>query len=332
MPHSVSVFGAAGFTGALTARLLYSHPAFELRALTARTEVGRRLDDLYPYHRVPMELEELDLDTHADLDAAVVAYPHGAAAPLVKALRERGVRVVDLSADFRLRDPATYELWYREHPAPELLEQAVYGLPERYREEIRNAGLVANPGCYPTAALLALAPLAREGLVEDVVIDAKSGVSGAGRSATDKTHFVTVDENVSAYGVPRHRHTPEIEQELAALGADLKITFTPHLLPLDQGELVSCYVGSNGRLADVDLELLYEQSYENEPFVEVVAAPPGVREVRETNYCRISVHRDLRTGRALVFSAIDNLWKGAASQAVQNLNLMFGRPEGEGIT
>jgi N-acetyl-gamma-glutamyl-phosphate reductase len=331
-PHSVSVFGAAGFTGALTARLLYSHPGFELRALTARTEVGRRLDDLYPYHRVPIQLEELDLERHADLDAAVVAYPHGAAAPLVKALRERGVRVVDLSADFRLRNLTTYELWYREHQAPELLGDAVYGLPERYREEIRDAGLVANPGCYPTAALLALAPLAREALIDDVVIDAKSGVSGAGRAATDKTHFVTVDENVSAYGVAGHRHTPEIEQELAALGADLKITFTPHLLPLDQGELVSCYVRPSGRVSDVDLERLYEQSYGDEPFVEMVAAPPGVREVRETNYCRISVHRDPRTGRALVFSAIDNLWKGAASQAVQNLNLMFGRPEGEGIT
>ena len=162
------------------------------------------------------------------------------------------MRVVDLSADFRLRDPAVYEEWYREHPAPELLGEAVYGLPELYREQIRGASLVANPGCYPTAALLALAPLARAGLIADVVIDAKSGVSGAGRAATDKTHFVTVDENVNAYGVPRHRHTPEIEQELAALGADVRITFTPHLLPLDQGELVSCYVtlaprGGGGR-------------------------------------------------------------------------------------
>lgn len=331
MPHTVSVFGAAGYTGALTARLLHHHPSFELQALTARSDVGRRLDDLYPYHRVPIELEELDLDKHAEVHAAVVAYPHGVAAPLVKALRERGVRVVDLSADFRLRDPATYALWYREHQAPDLLEHAVYGLPELYREQIRTADLVANPGCYPTAAVLALAPLAREGLIEDVVIDAKSGVSGAGRAATDKTHFVAVDENVSAYGVPRHRHTPEIEQELAALGTDLRITFTPHLLPLDQGELVSCYVGANGGLADVDLQRLYEQSYGDEPFVEMVATPPGVREVRETNYCRISVHRDPRTERALVFSAIDNLWKGAASQAVQNLNLMFGLAEDEGI-
>ena len=166
-------------------------------------------------------LEELDLDRHADVDAAIVAYPHGAAAELVTELVARGVRVVDLSADFRLRDPAVYGEWYREHPAPELLEGAVYGLPERYRDQIRVASIVANPGCYPTATLLALAPLAAAGVIGDVIVDAKSGVSGAGRAATDATHFVTVDENVTAYGVPRHRHTPEIEQELAVLGADV---------------------------------------------------------------------------------------------------------------
>jgi N-acetyl-gamma-glutamyl-phosphate reductase len=329
------VFGAAGFTGALTARLLFRHPSFDLRAVTARSDVGRRLDDLYPHHRVPLTLEELDLDRQADVEAAVVAYPHGAAAELVSELRDRDVRVVDLSADFRLHDPAVYELWYREHPAVELLDQAVYGLPELgYRDEIRGANLVANPGCYPTAVLLALGPLAREGLIEDVIVDAKSGVSGAGRAATDATHFVTVDENVIAYGVPRHRHTPEIEQELALLDPahpDLRITFTPHLLPLDQGELVSCYLTSDGRLDDVDLDQLYADAYAAEPFVELSATPPGVRDVRETNICRISVHRDARAGRAIVFAAIDNLWKGAASQAVQNLNLMFALDEGEGI-
>jgi N-acetyl-gamma-glutamyl-phosphate reductase len=329
---SVSVFGAAGFTGALGARLLFRHPQFELRALTARADVGRRLDQLYPYHRVPLELQELDLDRHADVDAALVAYPHGAAAPLVDELHRRGVRVVDLSADFRLRDAATYELWYREHPAPSLLDRAVYGLPERYREEVRDADLVANPGCYPTATLLALAPLARAGVIEDVVIDAKSGVSGAGRAPSEKTHFVTVDENVHAYGVARHRHTPEIEQELAALGTHVRVSFTPHVLPLDQGELVSCYVKvSNGATDADDIEQLYVEAYDAEPFVELSSTPPGVRDVRETNICRISVHRDPRTDRVIVFAAIDNLWKGAASQAVQNLNLMFGLPEGEGI-
>jgi N-acetyl-gamma-glutamyl-phosphate reductase len=281
---------------------------------------------------VPLVLEQLDLDRHADVDAAVVAYPHGAAAPVVAELRERGVRVVDLSADFRLNDPAVYGQWYREHVAPELLGEAVYGLPELYREEIRGASLVASPGCYPTASLLALAPLARAGVVEDVVIDAKSGVSGAGRAATEKTHFVTVDENLGAYGVPRHRHIPEIEQELSALGADVRITFIPHLVPLDQGELCTCYVTPSDGLDDLgSLEALYAEAYTDEPFVELSSVPPGVRDVRETNICRISVHRDERTGRVIVFGAIDNLWKGAASQAVQNLNLMLGLPEDEGI-
>jgi N-acetyl-gamma-glutamyl-phosphate reductase len=298
----------------LAARLLHVHPSFELVAVTARSNVGRRLDDLYPRYRVPLVLEELDLDRHADVDAAVVAYPHGAAAPVVSALVEREVRVVDLSADFRLR------------------EDAVYGLPELYRHALSGADLVANPGCYPTATLLALAPLARAGLIADVVIDAKSGASGAGRTATQKTQFVAVDENVNAYGVPRHRHTPEIEQELAALGADLRVTFTPHLLPLDQGELVSCYVTVTRDVNAAELEALYVDAYDAEPFVELAALPPGVRDVRETNFCRISVHRDERTGRVIVFGAIDNLWKGAASQAVQNLNLMFGLPEGEGIS
>jgi N-acetyl-gamma-glutamyl-phosphate reductase len=331
VPPSVAVFGAGGFTGALAARLLAGHPSFELTAITARADVGRRLNELYPYHRLAMTLEELDLDRHGQVDAAIVAYPHGAAAPLVKELRERGMKVVDLSADFRLRDPAVYAEWYREHPAPELLAEAVYGLPELgNRDAIGQADLVANPGCYPTATLLALKPLAAEGLIEDVVIDAKSGVSGAGRAATEKTHFVTVDENVSPYGVPRHRHTPEIEQELGALGADVRVTFTPHLLPLDQGELVSCYVTSS-RAGDLELADLYADHYAGEAFVELSDVPPGVRDVRETNICRISVHRDARADRAIVFAAIDNLWKGAASQAVQNLNLMFGLPEGEGI-
>jgi len=332
VPPSVSVLGAAGYAGALAARLVHEHPWFALRALTARSDTGRRLDDLYPHHRVPLVLEELDLDRHGDVDAAIVAYPHGAAAPVVQALRARGVRVVDLSADFRLRDAGTYAEWYREHPVPELIAEAVYGLPELYRTEVPDCDLVANPGCYPTATLLALAPLARAGVIEDVVIDAKSGVSGAGRAATEKTHFVTVDENVSPYGVAGHRHTPEIEQELAVLGADMAVTFTPHLLPLDQGELVSCYVTVGERIESAaELADLYHEAYDDEPFVELASGPPGVRAVRETNICRVSAHLDARSGRVIAFAAIDNLWKGAASQAVQNLNLMFGRPEGEGL-
>lgn len=329
---TVAVFGAAGYAGSLAARLLHNHPNFDLRWITARSDVGHRLDEVYPQHRVPMVMEEADIDRHGDVEAAVVAYPHGASAPFVAQLRARGVKVVDLSADFRLREVETYEEWYRPHPEPELIAQAVYGLPELYRDQIVGAELVANPGCYPTATILALAPLARVGAIADVVIDAKSGVSGAGRTATEKTHFVTVDENVNAYGVPRHRHTPEIEQELARLGNDTRITFTPHLLPLDQGELVSCYVTlADPTVETVELDALYHDAYDGEPFVELVREPAGVRAVRETNICRISLHRDERTGRAIVFAAIDNLWKGTASEAVQNLNLMFGLPEGAGI-
>ncbi len=328
---SVAVLGASGFTGALAAHLLWRHPDFELGAVTARTDVGRRLDDLYPRHRVPLELEELDVERHGGVDAAVVAYPHGASAPVVAALRERGARVVDLSADFRLRDRATYEDWYGPHGAPELFGTAVYGLPELYRDAVRGAALVAAPGCYPTATLLALAPLARAGLIADVVVDAKSGVSGAGRAATEATHFVTVDENVNAYGVAHHRHSPEIDQELAALGAPVAATFTPHLVPLDQGELVSCYVTPSRAVEDDELRALYAAAYASEPFIELAQRPPGVRDVRDTNVCRISVHADARTGKAIAFAAIDNLWKGAAAQAVQCLNLMFGLDERAGL-
>jgi N-acetyl-gamma-glutamyl-phosphate reductase len=322
------VAGASGYTGALAARLLWRHPDFELVAVTSRSDAGRRLDDLYPHHRVPLVLDALDVDALGTIDAAIVAYPHGASAGVVAQLRERGVKVVDLSADFRLRDLAEYERWYVEHPHPELLEEAVYGLPERYRDALRDAELVANPGCYPTATILALAPLAPH--LADVVVDAKSGVSGAGRTATDTTHFVSADENVTPYGVGRHRHMPEIDQELAAAGADgLTVTFTPHLLPLDQGELVSCYATLREPLADV--RVLFEEAYADEPFIELADRPPGVRDVRDTNVCRIAVHADERTGKVLVFAAIDNLWKGAASQAVQNLNLMFGLDEAAGL-
>jgi N-acetyl-gamma-glutamyl-phosphate reductase len=328
MAASVAVLGATGYAGAIAAQLLYRHPAFELAHVTARAEAGQRLDEVHPRTRVPLELETYDADAHGGVQAAVVAYPHAAAAPVVADLRERGVRVVDLSADFRLRDRGIYEDWYGEHKAPELFGQGVYGLPELTREAVRGADLVANPGCYPTATLLALAPLARAGLIADVIVDAKSGVSGAGRAAKD---FISADENVTPYKIEGHRHTPEIEQELSALGNDVTITFMPHLLPLSQGELVSCYVTLSHDTDEDELVELYDGAYAREPFVEVRSGPIGVREVRDTNYCRISYVQDTRTGRLIVFSVLDNLWKGAASQAVQNLNLMFGRPEGEGL-
>jgi N-acetyl-gamma-glutamyl-phosphate reductase len=328
---SVVVAGASGYAGALAAKLLYRHPGFELVAVTSRSDAGVRLDELYPYHRVPLVLDAFDLDHHGTVDAAIVAYPHGASAATVGALHERGVRVVDLSADFRLRDPAVYAEWYGEHGAPGLFGHAVYGLPELYRDDVRDAHIVANPGCYPTATILGLAPLARGGLIADVVVDAKSGVSGAGRAATQKTHFVTVDENLSPYGVAKHRHAPEIDQELAALGADVVTQFTPHLVPLDQGELVSCYVTPPRPVGQEELDELYAAMWDDEPFVELARTAPGVRDVRDTNLCRILAVSDPRTGKLLVFSAIDNLWKGAASQAVQNLNLMFGLDEGAGL-
>jgi N-acetyl-gamma-glutamyl-phosphate reductase len=323
---SAIVVGASGYTGALAAALLQRHPRFDLVAVTSRSDAGTRVSDLYPHHRVRLLLEELDVARHGQVDAAVVAYPHGAAAPVVAALREREVRVVDLSADFRLRDLEVYEQWYVPHPHPELMWEAVYGLPELRRAQIEGAGLVANPGCFPTAALIALAPLAP--WLADAIVDAKTGVSGAGRAPTATTHFVSADENVTPYGVTGHRHRPEIDQELAALGAPIATTFVPHLVPLDQGELVSCYCTLR---EPVDVDALFTRAYAREPFIELTDRPPGVRDVRDTNFCRIHARYDERTGKAFVFAAIDNLWKGASSQAVQNLNLMFGYDETVGL-
>ena len=326
------MLGASGFAGALAAYLIWRHPGFELTAVTARAEAGQPLQEVYPRYRVPLVLETLDLDRHAEVDAAIVAYPHAAAAPVVAAMRSRGVRVVDLSADFRLADLATYERWYTTHPAPELLREAVYGLTELHREAIAGATIVASPGCYPTASVLGLAPLARAGLIADVVIDAKQGISGSGRTPTAETHLSQAGENITPYKVDGHRHTPEIEEQLALLGADLAVQFTPHLVALDQGELVSCYVTPTRPVAQAELRELYSASYAGEPFVELADAPPGVREVRETNYCRIHALVHEHTGKLLVFSALDNLWKGTSSQAVQNLNLMFGLAETDGLT
>ena len=318
----VAVIGAAGYGGAVAAAILRRHPSLELTAITARSDAGRRHDALYPRYRVPLELEPFDPDAIAErARSAIVGYPHGAAAPAVKALRERGMKVVDLSADFRL-DLDRYERWYAHHDAPELIDEAVYGLTETHRDEIRGADLVAAPGCYPTAALLALWPLREH--IADVVVDAKSGVSGAGREATQTTHFVSVTENVQAYKVEGHRHAAELEQELPD-GA--RFTFVPHLIPVEQGLLASCYV-----TADLEPEAvidLYRTAYEDEPFIDLSHEPPGTDDVRETNRCRI--HVSMVGGRVIALAAIDNLWKGAAGQAVQDLNLMLGLPETEGL-
>jgi N-acetyl-gamma-glutamyl-phosphate reductase len=332
--NRVLIAGASGYAGALAADLVRGHPSLELARITARTDAGRRLDELYPQYGVDLVLEEPAAEDGADVDAAIVAYPHGAAAPVVASLREQGTKVVDLSADFRLHDLDNYSRWYGEHGAPELLGEAVYGLTELHREAIADAGLVANPGCYPTASILALAPLAAADLVDDVVIDAKSGVSGAGRAAEEEMAVVKDEDDTRPYKVTGHRHTPEIAQELAELagnGSTSDLTFVPHLMPYDQGELVSCYVRTSEPLDPARMLALYEERYGDEPFVEVTSEPPGVSGVRGTNLCRIHLALDEASGRTLVFASIDNLWKGAASQAIQNLNLMLGLPEGEGI-
>ncbi len=326
--YRIAVAGASGFAGALAAAIVDRHPRLELTAVTARSEVGRRLSDLYPHHRVALEFAEFDPDAlAAQADAVIVGYPHKAAAPVVAELRERGLKVVDLSADFRLSQDL-YEREYQPHEAPELLGEAVYGLPELgHREAIAGADLVGAPGCYPTAALLGLWPLRK--LARDAIVDAKSGVSGAGRGATETTHFVSVDENINAYDVEGHRHRAELDQELPD---GLPITFTPHLVPLDQGLLASCYVTTDAGLGADEVRALFEEAYRDEPFIELADTPPGVRSVRDTNICRVHATVEPATGRVIAFAAIDNLWKGAAGQAVQCLNLMLGLPETEGLT
>ena len=325
----VVVAGASGFAGALAAHLVWNHPLLELTAVTSRSDVGTRLDELYPRYRVTHELTELDMDEVAGLDAAIVAYPHAASAPVVAEMRRRGLKVVDLSADFRLRDLETYERWYGPHPNPELIGEAAYGLTELNRGSIRGADLVANPGCYPTAAMLALAPLAEQGLIDDVIVNAVQGISGAGRGGGDAMHYVTLTENAFAYKVEAHRHTPELEQSLRQLGFERPVTFVPHLIPLDQGELVDCYVTPTRQVTTEELRALYAERYESEPFVRSTEAPPGLRDVRDTNDCH--VHVAVSGPKIVAIAAIDNLWKGASGEAVQNLNLMLGLAETEGL-
>lgn len=329
----VLVAGATGYAGALAAQLVWDHPRLELATITARSETGKRIDELYPRYTVPLELKELEESDFDDVEVGIVAYPHGAAAPVVAQMRGRGLLVVDLSADFRFDHLPTYEKAYGPHSDPDLLDGAVYGLPELNRERIASAELIANPGCYPTATLLGLAPLARAGLISDVVIDAKSGVSGAGRGKGESTAFVTITENVTPYKPSGHRHRPEITEQLSALApagtAPEKLTFVPHLVPVDQGELVSCYVTARREVEQDELDRLYAEAYADEPFVKVRDVPPGMRDVRETNMCHVMPLAG--DDRIVVFSAIDNLWKGASSQAVQNLNLMLGLEETEGL-
>jgi len=334
----VSVIGATGYTGAELVRILSRHPEVELVSITSQTFAGKKISEIYPFLSTDLVCEELDIDKIASSSSFVfTALPHKTSMEIVGELYLRGKRVVDLSADFRLKDPALYEKWYGvSHSKRKLLHEAVYGLPELYREKIREARLVANPGCYPTSIILALAPLLKSHLIkeESIIVDAKSGVTGAGRKLTLATHFPEINENFYPYKVEGHRHLPEMEQELSRLaGTQVKVTFVPHLAPLNRGILSTCYA-SLKRYTKVEKILrIYRDFYKDEPFVEILekGKVPRISDVATSNRCRIGLAVDERTDRIIVISAIDNLGKGASGQAVQNMNIMCGFKEDEGL-
>lgn len=337
-----SIVGATGFTGMVLTDILDRHPEVRLDALTSASYVGRAVVDLFPHLRLEGTYVPYETARVADSEYVFVCYPHGAAHPIVAELVEAGHKVIDLSADFRLGDPDAYPRWYGfEHPREDLLGEAVYGLPEVYRDAVAHARLVANPGCFPTVSLLAALPLLRSGKIERVVVDAKSGVSGAGRSPSQKTHFSNVHDDFRAYGEVGHRHTSEMLQEMsAAAGRSLPVSFTPHLLPVDRGILATVYCqpfagGTSGEggslMSQEQLEELYLSAYVDEPFVEVSRETPSLREVQRSNYCRMAVRVDAEAGLYKVIGVIDNLVKGASGQAVQNMNIMAGLPETMGL-
>ncbi len=333
----VGIIGGTGYTGAELLRLLAVHPHAELRVITSRSEAGRPVADLFPSLRGTVELAFIDVDAKAlaGCDVVFSATPNGVAMQQARALLETGVRLIDLAADFRLKDPALWAEWYKvPHACPELLDEAVYGLPEVNRERIRAARLVANPGCYPTAVQLGFLPLLEADVVDarNLIADAKSGVSGAGRKARVGTLYAEAGDNFTAYAVAGHRHWPEIRQGLQGIYArTVELTFVPHLVPMIRGLHATLYA----RLTrtDVDLQALFEQRYQHEPFVDVMPAGshPETRSVRGANTCRIAVHRPQDGDTAVVLSVIDNLTKGAAGQAVQNMNIMFGLDERTGL-
>lgn len=333
----VGIINVTGYTGVELARLLIHHPQVELTSVTGRSAAGKRLAEVFPH------LAGTDLVIKAelsDVELAFSAMPHKESAREILPLLKKGIKVVDLSADFRLKDAGEYPAWYGfTHPAPELLEQAVYGLTELYRSQIAPAQLVANPGCYPTGAILALAPAVKQGLVgAHAIIDSKSGISGAGRTASLKAHYAEASEDVSAYAIEGHRHLPEIAQELKLLQPDQSpaVTFVPHLVPMIRGILTTCYAPLAGKIAtdkkiQNEVNQVYNDFYKDEPFVKVVASPPHTKHTRGSNLCLIYPTVDTRTGRLVVISCLDNLIKGAAGQAIQNMNLMLGLPETTGL-
>lgn len=327
-----------GYAGAELARLLHRHPEVELTSVSGRTAAGKPLAEVFP-HLAPLGLtvgETLD-----DVDFVFSALPHAASADALLPYIERGLPVADISADFRLRDVAEYESWYRtKHPAPQLLQEAVFGLPELHRQDIAGARLVAVPGCYATGAILALAPAVKAGIVEaDIVVDGKSGVSGAGRSLGLTYHYAEANESVSAYALDGHRHVAEMRQELSLLAEapEPRVTFVPHLIPMTRGILSTCYAPiasaklAGGERAADEVRCVYQDFYRDEPFVKVVGAPPQTKHTWGNNLCLLYPTVDRRADRLVVVSCIDNLVKGAAGQAVQDMNLMLGLPETTGL-
>lgn len=326
----VAVVGAAGYAGGELLRLLAGHPSVEITSLHARGREAVAVADELP-HLAPLGLTFTDGEPD-DVEVAFLALPHGASAPLASRLLERGVTVVDIGADFRLRDAAAYATWYgAPHPTPELLSDAVYGLTEWSRDALRGTKLIANPGCYPTAALLALVPFARAGLLKgDLIIDAKSGISGAGRGAGADYLFTELTESTRAYGLDGHRHRPEIEQGLADAGAPVPVTFVPHLVPQSRGILATCYLSLADDLDDESLATLLADAYDDEPFVHVSAQPPATKLATGSNHAYVHGRR-VGERRAVVLSVIDNLGKGAAGQAIQNMNVALGLDETAGL-
>lgn len=333
----VSVIGATGYAGAELMRLLVSHKEVELVHAASKSFAGKKLSEVYPsFTGCDIVLEEMDLDTISkDSDIVLTCLPHGASASAVPALLEGGARVIDLSGDFRYRDAGVYETWYKQtHTAKEWLKNSVYGMPEIYRDQIAAAKLIGNPGCYTTCSILALYPLMKSGVIEPkgIIIDAKSGVSGAGRSEKLANAFCEVDESVKAYGVGTHRHTSEIEQELSlAAGEDVVLSFTPHLLPIKRGIISTIYAMPKDGIAEADIKEAYAM-YKDEPFVKIYDGTlPEIKHVTGSNNCAIGFVLDKRAGRLVIVSCLDNLIKGAAGQAVQNMNILCGFDESEGL-
>ncbi len=337
---NVAIVGASGYTGLELIRILHCHPEVAVTCLTSEQSAGKRISEVFPTlrGRCDIVLENLEPTRVAEkADIIFTALPHKAAMEVVPTFLKLGKKVVDLSADYRLSDPAVYGRWYEPHLNPAVLKRSVYGLPEIRRSKIRGAKLVANPGCYPTSIILGLAPLLKKGLIDlsSIIADSASGVTGAGRSAKVDSLYCEVNEGYKAYGVGGvHRHTPEIEQELSLLaGEPLKITFTPHLVPMDRGILSTIYAAPKKALTGEKIAALYREFYAGEPFVRVLPAGslPSTAFVRGSNFCDIAPLMDHRTGRIIIISAIDNLVKGASGQAVQNMNLICGFPETMGL-